>query len=65
MAIRQDPPLTAGEYARIAYYSGRILKRGLADREGTGRVHTADLEAKITRVVDGARKRADQDAKKK
>jgi hypothetical protein len=56
MATRQDPPLTAGEYAKIAYYSARILKRGIAGET----VYVADLEAKITRIVDRAKRRADQ-----
>jgi hypothetical protein len=51
-----DPPLTAGEAARVAWLIGRMAKRGLAGEE----VDLSDLQRKLDRVLDGARKRADQ-----
>ncbi|WP_405586135.1 DUF6257 family protein [Streptomyces sp. NBC_01190] len=54
-----DPPLTAGEAARLAWLVGRMAKRALAGEE----VDQTDLQRKADRVLDGARKRADQDAK--
>jgi hypothetical protein len=51
-----DPPLTAGEAARVAWLIGRMAKRGLAGEE----VDLSDLQRKLDRILDGARKRADQ-----
>jgi len=51
-----DPPLTAGEAARVAWLIGRMAKRGLAGEE----VDLSDLQRKLDGILDGARKRADQ-----
>lgn len=52
------PKLTAGETAKLAWLTVRMAKRGLADdRQYGGRVKQSDLEAKFDRVLDGARKR--------
>ncbi|MFF8610002.1 DUF6257 family protein [Streptomyces sp. NPDC015346] len=56
-----DPKLTAGETARVAYYVARMAKRCIASET----VDRSDLERKVERVIDGARKRAEKDAKKK
>jgi hypothetical protein len=55
---KNDPPLTAGEAARVAWYIGRMAKRGLAGED----VDQSDLQRKLDRVLDGARER--QAAKK-
>ncbi|WP_406306288.1 DUF6257 family protein [Streptomyces sp. NBC_00885] len=53
-----EPKLTAGEKVKVAWYVARMAKRGIADdRESGGRVHQGDLERKVERVIDGARKR--------
>ncbi|MEE4541170.1 DUF6257 family protein [Streptomyces sp. V4-01] len=54
-----DPPLTAGEAAKAAWYIGRMAKRGLAGDD----VDQSDLQRKLDRIIDGARKRADQAGK--
>ena len=51
-----DPPLTAGEAARVAWLIGRMAKRGLAGEEAD----LSDLQRKLDRILDGARERADQ-----
>ncbi|MFD3530494.1 DUF6257 family protein [Streptomyces sp. NPDC058664] len=50
------PPLTAGEHARIAWNVVRMAKRGIAGET----VYQGDLEAKVDRIIDGARKRAEK-----
>jgi hypothetical protein len=55
-----DPPLTAGEAAKVAWYTARMAKRGIAGED----VYLKDLQRKIDRILDGARKRAEQAAKK-
>ena len=55
------PPLTGGEHARIAWNVARMAKRGLAGES----VYQGDLEAKVDRIIDGARKRYEKNAKKK
>jgi hypothetical protein len=55
-----DPPLTAGEAVRVAWLIARMAKRGIAGDD----VYQADLLRKIDRVLDGARKRAEQAASK-
>ncbi|MFD9430326.1 DUF6257 family protein [Streptomyces sp. NPDC060002] len=47
---------TAGEKVRIAALTVRMAKRGLAD-DGTDRVDTSDLKARIERIENQARKR--------
>ncbi|MEV8587713.1 DUF6257 family protein [Streptomyces sp. NPDC051180] len=54
------PPLTAGEKAQVGWYVARMCKRGIA---GEG-VYQGDLEAKVERVIDKARKRADKNAQR-
>ena len=53
-----DPPLTAGETAKVAWLIGRMAKRGLAGDD----VDQSDLHRKFDRVLDGARKRAEKAA---
>jgi hypothetical protein len=61
-----DPRLTAGEKTKIAWLVLRMAKRGIADdREYGGRVHQGDLERKVERVLEGARKREEREAKSK
>ncbi|OIK02328.1 hypothetical protein BIV25_01580 [Streptomyces sp. MUSC 14] len=51
--------LTAGEKARIAFLVARMAKRGLADdRQFGGRVDQRDLQRKVERIEEQARKRA-------
>lgn len=62
--MASDPKLTAGEKARVALLVLRMAKRGIADdRVSGGRVHQADLEKKVERVIDGARKREEKQGK--
>jgi hypothetical protein len=51
-----QPKLTAAEKAKVTYLVARMCKRGLAGDD----VHQADLERKVERIVDGARKRQDK-----
>ena len=53
-----DPPLTAGEAARVALLIGRMAKRGLAGDD----VDQADLQRKLDRILEGTRKRAEKAA---
>ncbi|MGW1137626.1 DUF6257 family protein [Streptomyces zhihengii] len=59
MARREDEPrLTAGEKLRVAGLVARMAKRGIADdRMAGGRVHQGDLERRVERILDGARRR--------
>ncbi|WP_345616530.1 DUF6257 family protein, partial [Streptomyces sanyensis] len=53
------------EKAKVAWYVARMAKRGLADdRQCGGRVYQGDLERKLDRVIDQARRREERDAKK-
>jgi hypothetical protein len=64
--MASDPKLTAGEVATLAWLTVRMAKRGLADdRQNGGRVHQGDLQAKFDRVLEGARKREEKQAKGK
>lgn len=54
-----DPPLTGREAAKVAWLIGRMAKRGLAGED----VDQTDLQRKLDRVLDGARKRAEQNGK--
>ncbi|MFK4595735.1 DUF6257 family protein [Streptomyces pristinaespiralis] len=64
--MASDPKLTAGEKAQAAWYVLRMAKRGLADdRQNGGKVHQGDLQAKLDRVLEGARKREEKQAKGK
>ena len=59
--MASDPKLTIGDKAKVAWYVVRMAKRGLADdRQSGGRVHQGDLERKMDRVLDKARKREEQ-----
>ncbi|WP_198358444.1 DUF6257 family protein [Streptomyces fildesensis] len=51
-----DPPLTASEAARVAWLIARMAKRAVAGED----VDQRDLQRKLDRILDGARKRADQ-----
>jgi hypothetical protein len=55
-----DPPLTGKEAAQVAWYVARMVKRGIAGED----VYIADLQRKVDRIIDGARKRAEQAAAK-
>lgn len=55
-----DPPLTAAETAKVAWYTARMAKRSIAGDD----VYLKDLQRKVDRILDGARRRAEQDAKK-
>ncbi|MFE7383508.1 DUF6257 family protein [Streptomyces zhihengii] len=55
-----EPRLTAGEKTEVAYYVARVAKRGIAGEH----VYQGDLERKVERVLDRARKREERDAKK-
>ncbi len=50
------PQLTAREHARIAWNVGRMVKRSIGRPDAR---HT-DLERKVDRIIDGARKRAEK-----
>ncbi|MGW5776053.1 DUF6257 family protein [Streptomyces sp. NPDC003863] len=57
----KTPKLTAGEKTQVAWYVARMCKRGIAGET----VYQGDLEAKVDRVIDRARERAEKNAKKK
>ncbi|MFI8914464.1 DUF6257 family protein [Streptomyces sp. NPDC053513] len=57
----KNPKLTAGEYVQVAWNVARMCKRGIAGES----VYQGDLEAKVDRVIDRARERAEKNAKKK
>ncbi|MET9723571.1 DUF6257 family protein [Streptomyces zaomyceticus] len=57
----KHPPLTTGEKARFAWTVARMAKRGIAGET----VYQGDLEAKVDRILDGARERAEKNATKK
>ncbi|MFI9207460.1 DUF6257 family protein [Streptomyces sp. NPDC053253] len=59
--MSNDPKLTAGEKAKVGWYVARMCKRGIASET----VYQGDLERKVDRVIDKARKRAEKNAKKK
>ncbi|MFF3690716.1 DUF6257 family protein [Streptomyces sp. NPDC002187] len=64
--MASDPKLTAGEKARVVWLIARMAKRGIADdRQYGGRVHQGDLQRKVDRILEHARKREEQQAKKK
>lgn len=59
-----EPKLTAGETAKVAWLIGRMAKRGLAAHNSpTGEIYQKDLEKKVDRVLDQARKREEREAK--
>lgn len=60
----KDPPLTTVEAGKVAWLVARMAKRNLAGDD----VDQSDLQRKLDRVLDGARKReeaAAQAARKK
>ncbi|GGZ10151.1 DUF6257 family protein [Streptomyces poonensis] len=58
--------LTAGEKTKVAWYVARMAKRGLADdRQNGGRVDQSDLQRKVERIEEQARKRAERASKSK
>ena len=57
MTDKHDPKLTASEKVQVAWYIARMAKRGIADDKLVGRVHQGDLQRKLERVLDRARKR--------
>lgn len=48
-----EPKLTAGEKAQVAWYVARMAKRGIAGED----VYQGDLEKKVERILKRARKR--------
>ncbi|MCM2391328.1 DUF6257 family protein [Streptomyces albipurpureus] len=62
---RDEPKLTTAEKARVGWLIARMAKRGIADPDRQrGTVDLSDLERRVDRVIDGARKRQEQTAKK-
>ncbi|MFH8617892.1 DUF6257 family protein [Streptomyces sp. NPDC017979] len=60
----REPKLTAGEKTKVAWLVLRMAKRGLADdRVRGGVVDQGDLERKVEKVIEGARKREEREAK--
>ncbi|GLJ91332.1 hypothetical protein GCM10017589_39390 [Streptomyces poonensis] len=58
--------MTAGEKTKVAWYVARMAKRGLADdRQNGGRVDQSDLQRKVERIEEQARKRAERASKSK
>jgi hypothetical protein len=55
---RDDPPLTAGEAAKVAWLIARMAKRGVAGED----VDLTDLKRKLDRILDSARERAEKAA---
>ncbi|MEU3514188.1 DUF6257 family protein [Streptomyces sp. NPDC006654] len=61
MSSNETLRFTAGEKARIAFLVARMAKRGLADdRQSGGRVDQSDLQRKVERIENQARRRAQQ-----
>ena len=54
--MSDNPKLTAGEAAQVAWYVARMCKRSLASET----VHQGDLERKVERILDKARKRQEK-----
>jgi hypothetical protein len=59
--MTSDPKFTAGEVAKIAWLTARMAKRGIASQT----VYLGDLERKVEKVIDGARKREEEQRKGK
>ncbi|WP_053914673.1 DUF6257 family protein [Streptomyces sp. TP-A0875] len=58
---REQLRFTPGEKAQIAWYVARMAKRGLADdRQCGGRVDQSDLQRKVERIEEQARRRAEK-----
>ncbi|MFJ8336034.1 DUF6257 family protein [Streptomyces sp. NPDC094437] len=57
-----QPRYTAGEKARIAVLVARMAKRGLADdRQFGGLVDQSDLQRRVERIEEQARKRHERE----
>ncbi|MEW2523157.1 DUF6257 family protein [Actinacidiphila alni] len=54
-----DPPLTGAEAAKVAWLIARMAKRNIAGED----VDQRDLQRKLDRILDGARKREEKAAK--
>ncbi|MFD9225256.1 DUF6257 family protein [Streptomyces sp. NPDC060064] len=64
MPYADEPRLTAGEKTKVAWLVARMAKRGLAaSNSPTGDVYQGDLQKKVERVIEGARKREAREAK--
>lgn len=62
--MASEPKLTAGEKAKVTWLVARMAKRGLAAHNSpTGDVYQGDLQKKVERVIEGARKREEREAK--
>ncbi|MET9534692.1 DUF6257 family protein [Streptomyces sp. NPDC006649] len=59
MKQQSEPRLTPREKAKVAGYVARMCKRGIAGDH----VYQADLERKVDRVIEQARRREERDAK--
>ncbi|MFF9905182.1 DUF6257 family protein [Streptomyces olivaceus] len=59
----KDPRFTAGEKAKLTWYIARMAKRGIADDKTVGHVHQGDLQRKVDRVIEQARKREEREAR--
>lgn len=55
-----DPQFTVAETAKLTWLIARMAKRGIASQT----VDQSDLERKVEKVIDGARKREEQQAKR-
>jgi hypothetical protein len=51
-----DPQFTVAETAKLTWLIARMAKRGIASQT----VDQSDLERKVEKVIDGARKREQQ-----
>jgi hypothetical protein len=56
-----DPKFTTAETAKLTWLIARMAKRGIASQT----VDQSDLERKVEKVIDGARKREEQQRKPK
>lgn len=55
----EEPKLNAAETAKVAWLVARMAKRGLASEH----VYQGDLERKVERVLEDARRRIEREAK--
>ncbi|MEU9151630.1 DUF6257 family protein [Streptomyces sp. NPDC048417] len=61
MSSNEQLRFTVGEKARLTLLVARMAKRGLADdRQFGGRIDQSDLQRKVERIENQARKRAAQ-----
>jgi hypothetical protein len=52
----KDPKFTAGEVTKLVWLTARMAKRGIASQT----VHQGDLERRVEKVIEGARKREEE-----